>query len=87
MVKFCYSRVGDTDMDLLGVKAHDIKAVAASKKFNGVVPTDQILQACHWKSHSTFTLLYLKNLSGQNQKDLSYHLRSFVAAQQVMVPP
>ena len=73
-------------MALLGVKAHDVRAFAASKAFYGGVPTDQILQACHWKSHKTF-MPYLKDLSGQNQKDLFYHLGSFVAAQQVMPPP
>ena len=85
-VKFSYSRVGDADMDLLGVRAHDVRAFAASKAFYGGVSTDQILQACHWKSHNTFTSFYLKDLSGQNQKDLSFHLGSFVAAQQVMAP-
>ena len=86
-IKFCYSRVGDVDMDRLGVKAHDVRAFAASKAFYGGVSMDQILQACHWKSHNTFTSFYLKDLSGQNQKDLSFHLGSFVAAQQVVAPP
>ena len=85
-VKFCYSKAGDTDMDSLGVRAHDVRAFAASKAFYGGVSMDQILQACHWKSHNTFTSFYLKDLSGQNQKDLSYHLGSFVAAQRVMPP-
>ena len=53
----------------------------------GGVSMDQILQACHWKSHNTFTSFCLKDLSGQNQKDLSYNLGSFVAAHQVMAPP
>ena len=79
-IKFCYSRVGDMDMDRLGVKAHDVRAFAASKAFYGGVSMDQLLQACHWKSHNTFTSFYLKDLSGQNQKDLSFHLGSFVAA-------
>ena len=85
-IKFCYSRVGDLDMDRLGVKAHDVRAFTASKAFYGGVSVDQILQACHWKSHNTFTSFYLKDLSGQNQKDLSFHLGSFVAAQQVVAP-
>ena len=84
--KFCYSKVGDTDMDSFGVRAHNVRAFAASKAFYGDVSMDQILQACHWKSHNTFTSFYLKDLSGQNQKDLSYHLGSFVAAQRVMTP-
>ena len=86
-IKYCYSRVENSDMDLLGVKAHDVRAFAASKAFYGGVSMDQILQACHWKSHNTFTSFYLKDLSGQNQKDLSFHLGSFVAAQQVVTPP
>ena len=63
-IKFCYSRVGDVDMDRLGVKAHDVRAFAASKAFYGGVSMDQILKACHWKSHNTFTSFYLKDLSG-----------------------
>ena len=69
-------------MNRLGVKAHDV--FAASKAFDGGVSTDQILQVCHWKSHNTFTSFYLKDLSLQNQKDLSYYFGSFLAAQQVM---
>ena len=60
-IKFCFSRVGD--MDLLGVKAHDVRASLLPKP-----SMDQILQACHWKSHNTFTSFYLKDLLGQNQK-------------------
>ena len=52
-------------MVLLGVKAHDVRAFAASKAFYGGVSMDQIMQACHWKSHNTFTRFYLKDLAGQ----------------------
>ena len=47
---------------------------------------DQIMQACHWKSHNTFTRFYLKYLAGQDQIEGSYHLGAFIAAQQVMPP-
>ena len=73
-------------MELMGVKAHDVTAFAASKAFYGGASMDQIMQACYWKSHNTFTKFYLKDLSGQDKKEGSYHLGSFVAAQQV-VPP
>ena len=58
----------------------------ASKAFYGGTSMDQIMQACLWKSHNTFTKFCLKNLAGQDQKDGSYHPQSFVAAQQVMPP-
>ena len=32
----------------------------ASKAFYGGVSVDQIMQACHWKAHNTFTKFYLK---------------------------
>ena len=52
-IKFCYSKVDNADMDLLGVKAHNVRAFAASKAFYRGVSMDQIMQACHWKSHNT----------------------------------
>ena len=85
-IQFCYSRPESTDMVLTGVKAHDVRAFAASKAFYGGTSLDQIMQACHWRSHNTFTKFYLKDLTGQDQKEGSYHLGSFVAAQQVMPP-
>ena len=50
-------------MDLVQVKADDIGAFAASKAFYGGVSVDQIMQACHWKAHNTFTNFYLKDLT------------------------
>ena len=73
-------------MDLLGIKARDIRAFAASKAFYRGVSMDQITQACHWKSHNTFTTFYVKDLAGQDQREGSYHLGAFIAAQQ-MIPP
>ena len=51
-------------LDLHQVKAHDERAFAASRAFHGGgVSLDQILLACHWKSHNTFTQFYLKDLA------------------------
>ena len=67
-IKVCYSKAQHTDMDLTGIKAHDVRAFAASKAFFGGVSIDQIMQACHWKSHNTFTKFYLKDLAGKDKK-------------------
>ena len=53
----------------------------ASKAFQGGVPLDQILAACHWKSHNTFTQFYLKDLAWADSD--VYHLGPVVAAQQI----
>ena len=64
-ILLCYKQVDQQALDLVQVKAHDIRAFAASKAFYGGVSVDQIMQACHWKAHSTFTNFYLKDLLGQ----------------------
>ena len=84
--KFCYTKADNADMDLVGVKAHDVRAFVASKAFYGGTSMDQIMQACHWKSHNTFTRFYLRDLAGQDQSEGSFHLDAFIAAQQVMPP-
>ena len=63
------------------VRAHDVRAFVASKAFQGGVSLDQILPACHWKAHNTFTQFYLKDLAWEDS-DL-YHLGPIVAAQQI----
>ena len=85
-IKFCYTKADNADMDLVGVKAHDVRAFAASKAFYGGISMDQIMRACHWKSHNTFTKFYLRDLAGQDQSEGSFHLGAFIAAQQVMPP-
>ena len=61
-ILLCYKQADQQALDLVQVKAHDIRAFAASKAFYGGVSVDQIMQACHWKAHNTFTNFYLKDL-------------------------
>ena len=80
-VLLCYQVSDEDSHKLLQVKAHDVRAFAASKAFQGGVSLEQILSACHWKAHNTFTLFYLKDLAWTDS-DL-HHLGPIVAAQQV----
>ena len=61
------------------VKVHDIRAFAAFKTFQSGVSLQQILSACHWKSHNTFTHIYLKDVVWADSE--LYHLGLVVAAQ------
>ena len=80
-VLLCYQVSDEDSHKLLQVKAHDVRAFVASKAFQGGVSLEQILSACHWKAHNTFTQFYLKDLAWADS-DL-YHLGPIVAAQQV----
>ena len=57
-VILCYELSDQESHTLHQVKAHDVRAFAASKAFQSGVSLEQILSACHWKSHNTFTQFY-----------------------------
>ena len=84
-ILLCYKQADQQALDLIQVKAHDIRAFAASKAFYGGVSVDQIMQACHWKAHNTFTNFYLKDLTWSDT-DNNMYLGPVVAAQQVLDP-
>ena len=80
-VILCYELSDQEALTLHQVKAHDVRAFAASKAFQSGVSLEQILSACHWKSHNTFTQFYLKDVAWADS-DL-FHLGPVVAAQQI----
>ena len=80
-VILCYELSDHQAHTLHQVKAHDIRAFAASKAFQSGVILEQILAACHWKSHNTFTQFYLKDVAWADSE--LYHLGPVVAAQQI----
>ena len=80
-VLLCYQLSEQTAQDLHQVRAHDVRAFAASQAFQGGVSLEQILSACHWKACNTFTQFYLKDLTWADSE--LYHLGPVVAAQQI----
>ena len=80
-VILCYELSDHQAHTLHQVKAHDVRAFAASKAFQSGVSLEQILAACLWKSHNTFTQFYLKDVAWADSE--LYHLGPVVAAQQI----
>ena len=80
-VILCYELSDQEAHTLYQVKAHDVRAFAASKAFQSGVSLEQILSACHWKSHNTFTQFYLKDVAWADSE--LYHLGPVVVAQQI----
>ena len=77
----CYELSDQESLTLHQVKAHDVGAFAASKAFQSGISLEQILSACHSKSHNTFTQFYLKDVAWADSE--LFHLGPVVAAQQV----
>ena len=80
-VILCYDLSDHQAHTLHQVKAHDVRAFAASKAFQSGVSLEQILSACHWKSHNTFTQFYLKDVAWADSE--LFHLGPVVAPQQI----
>ena len=80
-VILCYELSDQQALTLHQVKAHDVRAFAASKAFQSGISLDQILSACHWKSHNIFTQFYLKDVAWADSE--LFHPGPVVAAQQV----
>ena len=62
------------------VKAHDVRSFTASKPFQSGVFLEQILSACHWKSHNTFTQFYLKDGAWADSRGLPFGTSSDCSA-------
>ena len=56
-VLLCYQLSDEEAQNLHQVRAHDVRAFAASKAFQGRVSLEQILSARHWKDHNTHNSL------------------------------
>ena len=52
IVILCYELSNQEALTVHQVKAHDVRALAASKAFQSGVSLEQILSACHWKSRN-----------------------------------
>ena len=84
-ILLCYKQTDQQALDLVQVKVHDIRAFAAPKAFYGGVLVDQVMQACHWKAHNSFTNFYLRDLTWSDN-DNNMYLGPVVVAQQVLDP-
>ena len=84
-ILLCYKQADQQALDVVQVKAHDIRAFVASKAFYSGVSVDQIMRACDWKAHNTFTNFYLKDLTWSDY-DNNMYLGPVEAAQQVLDP-
>ena len=83
LIHFTLKNCSTENASLHGVKAHDVRAQAASWSFKGGIPLLDIMRSCTWKSHSMFTSFYFRNVALKNLED-TYRLGDIVAAQCVV---
>ena len=64
-IKQAYSDASPEEEALGQVRAHDLRAVAASWNLHCSIPLSDILRAAQWRCHNTFTSFYLRDLTMQ----------------------
>jgi len=84
LIQFCYHQPGSSALQLTGARAHEVRAYASTLVARGTSALEDVLQAGNWKSHSTFTSHYLRDLA-QQEGDLM-KLGPIVAAQKIIMP-
>ena len=67
LIKDVYASATDTDLRITGVKAHEIRAISTSLALQATHALSSVIATATWKSHSTFTSFYLKDMSGQQE--------------------
>ena len=67
---------------LYHVKAHDVRALSASLAWTNQTALEDVLAAAGWKTHTTFTSFYLRDLTLQTEDLMS--LGPLVASQKVV---
>ena len=78
----CYQSSDMTDQQVTQVRAHDVRAMAASLALKGGISLEQVLSSCYWRSHNTFTNFYLKDIYWEN--DNIFKLGPIVSARHVV---
>ena len=63
LIHFVYKTAGGEVLPLANARTHEVRALAASLAFRGSIDLEDILSACSWASHSTFTDFYLQDIA------------------------
>ena len=63
LILLAYEKASPETKRLFKVKAHDVRSMASSWAFLHNASMDNIMTACSWRCHSTFTSYYLRDLT------------------------
>jgi len=77
-ILLAYTTASEADTRIIGVTAHQVRAMAASWALHSNASIEEIMNACSWKRPNAFTQFYLKDMA--LQRDEMYHLGPVVSA-------
>ena len=83
-IRMAHTSATADDISLARATPHEVRALSASVAFDRNISLDNIMSACSWRSHNTFTSFYLRDLARQGHDSLS--LPPLVVAQTTTHP-
>lgn len=84
-IQFAYDHLSSEDKSVMQIRPHELRALASSWAFFNHAPLEEVLQAAYWRSATTFSSFYLRDVS--SEVDNLFSLGPIVAAQRVVAPP
>ena len=63
LIKWIYANANEQQLQLSSTSTHEARAVSASLAFQATFSMQEVMQACVWKAHTTFTDYYLRDMS------------------------
>ena len=82
VVRAAHTSASDEDSKFVSRTTHELRAIATSVLFSKSQSLNSVMQAACWKSHSTFSNFYLRDLSHMTDDLIS--LGPIVSAQEVV---
>ena len=85
VIKRSYATDRSALQRLHGRLAHEVRALSTSWSFSHNLSLSEVMQAASWRTHSTFSDFYLRDVSLMS--DGMYQLGPVVTAQKIVEPP
>ena len=85
LIKEAHASITEEDARLVSCRLHELRALAASLLFSATHNLQSVMQAACWRSHSTFSSFYLRDISVSDGELTS--LGPIVAGQKIVGLP
>ena len=81
LIREAYFKATNSTITMSSVRPHEIRALSSSVAWKSNIPISEIMRACQWRNHTTFTDHYLRDIS--MMQDELHSLGKMVVAQTV----
>ena len=81
VIKLAYADLSSSDLSFMKISAHEVRALSSSWAYWNSVALEDVVRAAYWRTNSTFSSFYLRDLAPIRQDTSS--LGPLVAAQSI----